>query len=106
MQNILVTGGAGYIGSHTCVELLAAGHNLVVIDNFSNSKPAVLGRVEQISGRQVPFMEVDIRDRGALRDVFRQHAIDAVIHFAGLKAVGESVSQPLRYYDNNISGSA
>ena len=105
MQNILVTGGAGYIGSHTCVELLAAGHNLVVIDNFSNSKPAVLGRVEQISGRQVPFMEVDIRDRGALRDVFRQHAIDAVIHFAGLKAVGESVSQPLRYYDNNISGS-
>ena len=105
MQNILVTGGAGYIGSHTCVELLAAGHNLVVIDNFSNSKPAVLGRVEQISSRQVPFMEVDIRDRGALRDVFRQHAIDAVIHFAGLKAVGESVSQPLRYYDNNISGS-
>ena len=105
MQNILVTGGAGYIGSHTCVELLAAGYNLVVIDNFSNSKPAVLGRVEQISGRTVPFMEVDIRDRGALRDVFRQHAIDAVIHFAGLKAVGESVSQPLRYYDNNISGS-
>jgi UDP-glucose 4-epimerase len=105
MQNILVTGGAGYIGSHTCVELLAAGHNLVVIDNFSNSKPAVLGRVEQISGRPIPFMEVDIRDRGALREVFRQHAIDAVIHFAGLKAVGESVSQPLRYYDNNISGS-
>ena len=105
MQNILVTGGAGYIGSHTCIELLAAGYNLVVIDNFSNSKPAVLGRVEQISGREIPFMEVDIRDRGALRDVFRQHAIDAVIHFAGLKAVGESVSQPLRYYDNNISGS-
>ena len=105
MQNILVTGGAGYIGSHTCVELLAAGHNLVVIDNFSNSKPAVLGRVEQISGRPIPFMEVDIRDRGVLREVFRQHAIDAVIHFAGLKAVGESVSQPLRYYDNNISGS-
>ena len=105
MQNILVTGGAGYIGSHTCVELLAAGYNLVVIDNFSNSKPAVLKRVEQISGRPVPFMEVDIRDHGALREVFRQHAIDAVIHFAGLKAVGESVSQPLRYYDNNVSGS-
>ncbi len=105
MHNILVTGGAGYIGSHTCVELLAAGHNLVVIDNFSNSKPAVLGRVEHISGRKIPFMEVDIRDHGALRDVFRQHAIDAVIHFAGLKAVGESVSQPLRYYDNNVSGS-
>ncbi len=105
MQNILVTGGAGYIGSHTCVELLAAGYNLVVIDNFSNSKPAVLGRVEQISGGKIPFMEVDVRDRSALRDVFRQHAIDAVIHFAGLKAVGESVSQPLRYYDNNVSGS-
>ncbi len=105
MQNILITGGAGYIGSHTCIELLAAGCQLVVIDNFSNSKPAVLGRVEQISGRSIPFMEVDIRDGSALRDVFRQHAIDAVIHFAGLKAVGESVAQPLRYYDNNISGS-
>ncbi len=105
MHNILVTGGAGYIGSHTCIELLAAGYNLVVIDNFSNSKPAVLGRVEQISGRTIPFMEVDVRDRGTLRNIFRQHAIDAVIHFAGLKAVGESVSQPLRYYDNNVSGS-
>ena len=105
MQNILITGGAGYIGSHTCIELLAAGCQLVVIDNFSNSKPAVLGRVEQISGRSIPFMEVDIRDGSALRDVFRQHTIDAVIHFAGLKAVGESVAQPLRYYDNNICGS-
>ncbi len=105
MQNILITGGAGYIGSHTCVELLAAGYDLVVIDNFSNSKPDVLRRVEQISGRTLTFEEVDIRDRGALRDVFRHHAIDAVIHFAGLKAVGESVAQPLRYYDNNISGS-
>ena len=105
MQNILIIGGAGYIGSHTCVELLAAGYDLVVIDNFSNSKPDVLRRVEQISGRTLTFEEVDIRDRGALRDVFRHHAIDAVIHFAGLKAVGESVAQPLRYYDNNISGS-
>jgi UDP-glucose 4-epimerase len=105
MQTILITGGAGYIGSHACVELLGAGYKLVVIDNFSNSKPAVLGRVEQISGRPLTFMEVDIRDRGALRDVFRAHDIDAVIHFAGLKAVGESVAQPLRYYDNNISGS-
>lgn len=105
MQNILVTGGAGYIGSHTCVELLAAGYNLVIIDNYSNSKPAVLDRIEKIAGTRPAFMEVDIRDRGALRDVFRQHAIDAVIHFAGLKAVGESVAQPLRYYDNNISGS-
>ncbi len=105
MQNILITGGAGYIGSHTCVELLAANYNLVVIDNFSNSKPAVLERIEQISGKRINFVEADIRDRNALRDVFRHHPIDAVIHFAGLKAVGESVSQPLRYYDNNVSGS-
>ena len=105
MQTILVTGGAGYIGSHTCVELLDAGYDLVVIDNFSNSKPAVLERIGRISGRVPNFAEVDIRDRGALRDVFREHQIDAVIHFAGLKAVGESVTQPLRYYDNNISGS-
>ena len=105
MQKILITGGAGYIGSHTCVELLAAGYDLVVIDNFSNSKPDTLRRVEQLSGRTITTLEVDIRDRGALRDVFRHHTIDAVIHFAGLKAVGESVAQPLRYYDNNISGS-
>jgi UDP-glucose 4-epimerase len=104
MPSILVTGGAGYIGSHTCVELLGAGFDLVVIDNLSNSKPAVLGRVEKIAGRAPVFLEVDIRDRGALRDVFRAHGIDAVIHFAGLKAVGESVAQPLRYYDNNVSG--
>ena len=105
MQKILITGGAGYIGSHTCVELLAAGYDLVVIDNFSNSKPDTLRRVEQLSGRTITTLEVDIRDRGALRDVFRHHTIDAVIHFAGLKAVGEPVAQPLRYYDNNISGS-
>ncbi|GHU27761.1 UDP-glucose 4-epimerase [Betaproteobacteria bacterium] len=105
MQTILITGGAGYIGSHTCVELLAAGYDLIVIDNFSNSKPAVITRIEQISGRVLTFVEADIRDRGALRDVFRAHGIDAVIHFAGLKSIGESVSQPLRYYDNNISGS-
>jgi len=102
---ILITGGAGYIGSHTCVELLAAGFDLVVIDNFSNSKPAVLGRVEAISGRKLAFHEVDVRDRTALSAVFSQHAIGAVIHFAGLKAVGESVAQPLRYYDNNVCGS-
>lgn len=102
---ILITGGAGYIGSHTCVELLAAGFDLVVIDNFSNSKPAVLGRVEEISGRKLAFLEVDVRDRAALRAVFAQYAIGAVVHFAGLKAVGESVAQPLRYYDNNVCGS-
>ena len=105
MHTILITGGAGYICSHTCVELLDAGYDLVVIDNFSNSKPAVLDRVAQISGRAPTFMEVDIRDRGALRDVFRAHDIDAVIHFAGLKAVGESVAKPWEYYNNNIVGS-
>lgn len=104
-STILVTGGAGYIGSHTCVELLAAGHDLVVFDNLSNSKPAVLDRVALIAGRGVTFIEGDVRDRAALRDVFTAHRIDAVIHFAGLKAVGESVVQPLRYFDNNVSGS-
>ena len=102
---ILVTGGAGYIGSHTCVELLAAGYDLVVIDNFCNSKPAVLERIEAISGRKLACHRADIRDRAALRAIFAAHPIDAVIHFAGLKAVGESVAQPLRYYDNNVSGS-
>lgn len=102
---ILVTGGAGYIGSHTCIELLAAGHELVVVDNFSNSKPAVLERVGRIAGRTPAFHEADIRDRAAMHAVFARHEIDAVIHFAGLKAVGESVAQPLRYYDNNVSGS-
>ena len=104
-MSILITGGAGYIGSHTCVELLAAGLDLVVIDNFSNSNPGVLERIEQISAKTLKFYEVDIRDRSALRGVFQRHDIDATIHFAGLKAVGESVAQPLRYYDNNVSGS-
>ncbi len=103
-QTILVTGGAGYIGSHTCVELLRCGHDVVAIDNFSNSKASVLARIAQIAGRACAFAEVDVRDRAALAAVFTQHKIDAVIHFAGLKAVGESVEQPLRYYDNNISG--
>jgi UDP-glucose 4-epimerase len=103
-MKILVTGGAGYIGTHTCVELLATGHELVVVDNLSNSKPAALARVEKISGRKVAFHQVDIRDRNALREVFRQHEVSLVIHFAGLKAVGESVQQPLSYYDNNVAG--
>lgn len=102
---ILVTGGTGYIGSHTVVELLAAGAELLIIDNLSNSKPAVLDRIETISGRRPAFRSVDIRDRAGLEQVFRDHPIDSVIHFAGLKAVGESVSEPLRYYDNNVHGS-
>jgi UDP-glucose 4-epimerase len=105
MPTILVTGGAGYIGSHTCVELLAAGYDVVVVDNFSNSKPEALKRVEEIAGRKLAaFYRADIRDKAALRELFGAHAIDAVIHFAALKAVGESVAKPLMYYDNNIAG--
>jgi UDP-glucose 4-epimerase len=100
-----LTGGAGYIGSHAAVECLAAGHEVVVFDNLSNSSVVALDRVAQIAGRQVAFVEGDIRDRAALREVFGKHAIDAVVHFAGLKAVGESVEKPLLYYDNNIAGS-
>ncbi|SHH14349.1 UDP-glucose 4-epimerase GalE [Massilia sp. CF038] len=104
-MKILVTGGLGYIGSHTCVELLAAGHEPIALDNLSNTTRAVQQRVEQISGKTLPFIEADIRDRAALDAAFAAHKFDAVIHFAGLKAVGESVSQPLRYYDNNVTGS-
>ncbi len=105
MPTILVTGGAGYIGSHTCVELLAAGYDVVVVDNFSNSKAEALKRVEEIAGRPLAaFYRSDIRDKAAMREIFRAHAIDAVIHFAALKAVGESVAKPLMYYDNNIAG--
>jgi UDP-glucose 4-epimerase len=105
MGKILVTGGAGYIGSHTCVELLNAGREVLVIDNLSNSKLSVLDRVKEITGKSIGFAQVDIRDRASLEQVFSQNRIDAVIHFAGLKAVGESVAQPLRYYDNNVNGS-
>ncbi|MDR2837213.1 MAG: UDP-glucose 4-epimerase GalE [Azonexus sp.] len=102
---ILVTGGAGYIGSHTVVELLAAGHELLILDNFSNSSPKVLERIEQISGQRPLLVEGDIRDQQLLARLFADHPVLAVIHFAGLKAVGESVEQPLRYYDNNVVGS-
>ena len=101
---ILVTGGAGYIGSHTCVELLNAGMDIVVIDNYYNSKPEALNRVKQITGRDFKFYECDIRDRAGLDKVFDENKIDAVIHFAGLKAVGESCKIPLAYYENNVSG--
>ena len=101
---ILVTGGAGYIGSHTCVELLNAGHELVVFDNFSNSHPEALARVEKITGRKLNVVKGDIRDQGALEEAIRRFNCTAVIHFAGLKAVGESVEKPLDYYDNNVIG--
>ena len=103
-SNILVTGGAGYIGSHTCVELMAAGFTPVIVDNLVNSKRAAVARVARIAGREPVFVEADVRDAAALDAVFAAHAIDAVIHFAGLKAVGESVAQPLAYYDNNVNG--
>lgn len=101
---ILVTGGAGYIGSHTCVELLNAGKEIVVLDNFVNSKPEALKRISDITGKSFKSYEVDLLDRDGVRRVFEQNQIDAVIHFAGLKAVGESCKIPLRYYHNNITG--
>ncbi|MDE5547655.1 MAG: UDP-glucose 4-epimerase GalE, partial [Clostridia bacterium] len=101
-MNVLVTGGAGYIGSHTVVELLSEGYGVVVVDNFANSKEESLRRVEQITGKKVTFYKKDVRDRAALVKIFKKHKIDWVIHFAGLKAVGESVQKPLEYYDNNL----
>jgi len=103
-MKILTTGGAGYIGSHTCLELLQAGHEVTVVDNLSNSKEESLRRVQKITGRPVSFCRVDLLDKPALTAVFRKHSFDAVIHFAGLKAVGESTQIPLRYYHNNITG--
>lgn len=104
-MNILVTGGAGYIGSHTVVELLSDGHNVVVIDNLTNSSQKSIERVETLTGRSVTLYKNDIRDRAALDEIFASHNIDAVIHFAGLKAVGESVARPLDYYSANVYGS-
>jgi UDP-glucose 4-epimerase len=104
-MKILVTGGMGYIGSHTVVELLKAGYEVVVVDNLANAKASVQQRIEKIAGKPIVFAEADIRDRAAMEAVFGAHQVGAVIHFAGLKAVGESVAQPLRYYDNNVSGS-
>ena len=101
---ILVAGGAGYIGSHTCVELLNAGYEVVVVDNLYNSSEEALKRVEQITGKTVKFYEADVLDREALEKIFDAEDIDSVINFAGLKAVGESVQKPLEYYHNNITG--
>ena len=102
-MNILVTGGAGYIGSHTCVELLESGYEVVVVDNLCNSNPKSLERVRELTGKSVKFYEGDVRDEELLRKIFAENEIAAVIHFAGLKAVGESVAQPWRYYDNNLN---
>ena len=101
---ILVTGGAGFIGSHTCVELLNAGYEVVILDNFCNSKPEAVKRIEKITGKSVKLYEADMLDKDAVEKIFAENKIDAVIHFAGLKAVGESVSIPLTYYHNNITG--
>lgn len=103
-MKVLVTGGSGYIGSHTCVQLLKNGHSVVVLDNLCNSKPSILPVIERIGGKAPVFIEGDIRDSELLDNVFCQHSIDVIIHFAGLKAVGESVAKPLDYYDNNVSG--
>ena len=102
-MNVLVTGGAGYIGSHTCVELLENGYGVVVIDNLVNANPVSLKRVEQITGKAVKFYEGDVRDEALLRKIFSENDISCVIHFAGLKAVGESVEKPWEYYDNNLN---
>lgn len=103
-KTILVTGGAGYIGSHTCVELLAAGDKVIILDNLCNSRKVAVERVERITGKQATFVEGDIRDEALLDRLLAEHPIDATIHFAGLKAVGESVAKPLSYYDNNVAG--
>ena len=103
-MKVLVTGGAGFIGSHTCVELLDAGYDIVVMDNFSNSKPASLERIKKITGKDFKFYETDLLDEKGMDRIFDENEIDAVVHFAGLKAVGESVAMPLEYYHNNITG--
>lgn len=103
-MSILVTGGAGYIGSHTCVELLNAGYEITVVDNYYNSSPKSLERVKELTGKDFKFYECDIRDTDGMDKIFKDNKIDAVIHFAGLKAVGESCQKPLEYYDNNIGG--
>lgn len=104
LMAILITGGAGYIGSSTCIELLNAGEEIVIADNFSNSKPAALDRIKEITGADFKFYRADMREEDALEEIFEQNDIREVIHFAGLKAVGESVEKPLMYYDNNVAG--
>ena len=103
-MNILVTGGTGYIGSHTCVELMNAGHDVIVFDNLCNSKESALDRIEKITGKRPKFYVADMRDLDSIRRIFTENTIDAVVHFAGLKAVGESVAKPVEYYKNNVGG--
>ena len=103
-MKILITGGAGYIGSHTCIELIKAGYEVVVVDNLCNSSLESLKRVQNLADCDIPFHKVDVRDKAALTQVFKQYSIDGVIHFAGLKAVGESVEKPIEYYDTNVGG--
>jgi len=102
-MKILLTGGAGYIGSHTAIELYSAGHEVVIVDNLVNSKEEVIKKIDEISGKQTPFIKADVRDHAAMDAIFKSHKIDAVIPFAGLKAVGESVAKPLEYYENNMN---
>ena len=103
-MKVLVTGGTGYIGSHTCVELLDAGYEVVIVDNLANSKKDVVDKIEKITGKKVKFYEEDCCDKEALRKIFNENKdIEAVLHFAGLKAVGESVKMPVKYYDNNLN---
>ena len=104
-MTVLVTGGAGYIGSHTCVELLQAGHDVILVDNYVNSKPEVLRRITELTGKSFRFYECDIRNKAGLDKIFSENKVDGVIHFAGLKAVGESCRIPLEYFDNNVAGS-
>lgn len=103
-MNVLVTGGMGYIGSHTCIQMIEAGMTPVILDNLYNSKATVIERIEKVAGKRPLFIQADVRDKAALVAVLKQYAIEAVIHFAGLKAVGESVQKPLEYYDNNVNG--
>ena len=103
-MNILVTGGAGFIGSITVTELISTGHTPILVDNFSNSQEFILENIEKVTGNKPTFYELDVRDTNKLVEILKKHNVDAVIHFAALKAVGESVEEPLKYYDNNING--
>ncbi len=103
-MNVLVTGGAGYIGSHTCLELINSGYNPIIIDNFSNSKSIVINRLQEISAKNISWYKGEINDFTFVSEIIQKHSIEAVIHFAGLKSVGDSISNPIDYYTNNVAG--